>query len=58
MHIVAGRLVTTSLVVFPQALPRCRASSNVEAAWAGIVVTVYPDGASITRAIMAGISRR
>jgi uncharacterized protein (TIGR02231 family) len=53
MHIVAERLVTTSLVVFASFAAMQARAANVEATSAVDAVTVYPDGASITRAIMA-----
>jgi uncharacterized protein (TIGR02231 family) len=55
MHIVAGRLVTTSLVVFASFAAIQAKAANVEATSAVEAVTVYPDGASITRAIMVEI---
>ncbi len=55
MHIVAGRLVTTSLVVFASFAAIQAKAANVEATSAVDAVTVYPDGASITRAIMVEI---
>ena len=55
MHIVAGRLVTTSLVVFASFAAIQARAANVEATSAVDAVTVYPDGASITRAIMVEI---
>lgn len=51
MRIIANNLVTASLVVFT-ALAAARAqAANVDAASAIDAVTVYPDGASITRII-------
>src|SRR3984957_6643709 len=55
MHIVAGRLVTTGLVVFASFAAIQARAANVEATSAVDAVTVYPDGASITRAIMVEI---
>ena len=55
MHIVARRLATTSLVVFASFAAMQARAANVEATSAVDAVTVYPDGASITRAIMAEI---
>jgi uncharacterized protein (TIGR02231 family) len=55
MHIVAARLVTTSLVVFASFAAIQAKAADVEAASAVDAVTVYPDGASITRAITVEI---
>jgi uncharacterized protein (TIGR02231 family) len=55
MHIVANRLVTTSLVVFAALAAMQAKAADLEAASAVDAVTVYPDGASITRAIAADI---
>jgi uncharacterized protein (TIGR02231 family) len=55
MHIVPRRLVTTSLVVFASFAAMQAKAANVEATSAVDAVTVYPDGASITRAIMVEI---
>ena len=55
MHIVAGRLVTASLVVFASFAAIQARAANVEATSAVDAVTVYPDGASITRAITVEI---
>ena len=55
MRIVARRLATTSLVVFASFAAMQAKAANVEATSAVDAVTVYPDGASITRAIMVEI---
>jgi uncharacterized protein (TIGR02231 family) len=55
MHIVAARLVTTSLVVFASFAAIQAKAADVEAASAVDAVTVYPDGATITRAITVEI---
>jgi uncharacterized protein (TIGR02231 family) len=55
MHIVAGRLVTASLVVFARFAAIQARAANVEATSAVDAVTVYPDGAGITRAITVEI---
>src|ERR1700720_2350034 len=55
MHIVARRLATTSLVVFASFAAMQARAANVEATSTVDAVTVYPDGASITRAIIAEI---
>src|SRR5580692_2541607 len=55
MPIVAGRLVTTGLVVFASFAAMQARAANVEATSAVDAVTVYPDGASITRAITVEI---
>jgi uncharacterized protein (TIGR02231 family) len=51
MNIVAKRLVTTSLVGFAAFAAMQAKAANVEATSAVDAVTVYPDGASVTRAI-------
>src|SRR5712672_3780792 len=51
MHIVANRLVMTSLIVFTTLAAMQARAANVEATSAVDAVTVYPDGASVTRAI-------
>src|SRR5712672_3023909 len=51
MHIVANRLVMTSLIVFTTLAAMQAKAANVEATSAVDAVTVYPDGASVTRAI-------
>src|SRR6202051_1197802 len=51
MHIVASRLVTATLVVFANFAAMQAKAANVEATSAVDAVTVYPDGASVTRAI-------
>jgi len=56
MRIVANSLVTTSLVVVAALAAMPARAANVEAASAVDAVTVYPDGASVTRAITADIS--
>jgi uncharacterized protein (TIGR02231 family) len=56
MPIVRNSLVTTSLVVFTALAAMQAQAANVEAASAVEAVTVYPDGASVTRAITADIS--
>ena len=55
MRIVAERLVTTSLVVFASFAAMQAKAANVEATSAVDAVTVYPDGASVTRAITVEI---
>jgi uncharacterized protein (TIGR02231 family) len=56
MHIVVKRLATTSLVVLTTLAAMQAKAANVEAASAVDAVTVYPDGASVTRAITADIA--
>ena len=56
MPIVRNCLVTTSLVVFTALAAMQAQAANVEAASAVEAVTVYPDGASVTRAITADLS--
>jgi uncharacterized protein (TIGR02231 family) len=51
MPIVANRLVMTSLIVFTTLAAIQAKAANVEATSAVDAVTVYPDGASVTRAI-------
>src|SRR5712672_904774 len=51
MHIVANRLVMTSLIVFTTLAAMQARAANVEATSAVDAVTVYPDGASVTRLI-------
>src|SRR5882672_3502715 len=51
MPIVANRLVMTSLIVFTTLAAMQAKAANVEATSAVDAVTVYPDGASVTRAI-------
>jgi uncharacterized protein (TIGR02231 family) len=51
MPIVANRLVTTSLVVFTALAAMQARAADMEATSAVDAVTVYPDGASVTRAI-------
>src|SRR3979490_943764 len=51
MPIVANRLVMTSLIVFTTLAAMQAKAANVEATLAVDAVTVYPDGASVTRAI-------
>src|SRR5260370_11045973 len=55
MPIVANRLVTTSLVVFTALAAMQAKAADVEATSAVDAVTVYPDAASVTRAIAADI---
>jgi uncharacterized protein (TIGR02231 family) len=55
MPIVASRLVTASLVVFANFAAMQAKAANVEATSAVDAVTVYPDGASVTRAITVEI---
>src|SRR5712671_3807004 len=55
MPLVANRLVTTSLVVLTTLAAMPARAADVEAASAVDAVTVYPDGASVTRVIKAGI---
>jgi uncharacterized protein (TIGR02231 family) len=55
MPIVANRLVTTSLVVFAALAAMQAEAADLEATSAVDAVTVYPDGASVTRAIAADI---
>jgi uncharacterized protein (TIGR02231 family) len=55
MPIVAGRLVTATLVVFASFAAMQAKAANVEATSAVDAVTVYPDGASVTRAITVDI---
>jgi uncharacterized protein (TIGR02231 family) len=56
MHIVAGRLVTATLCFIASLAVMPAKAANVEATSAVDAVTVYPDGASITRVVMAEIS--
>ena len=51
MPIVANRLVMTSLIVFTTLAAMQAKAANVEATSVVDAVTVYPDGASVTRAI-------
>ena len=51
MRIVANSLVTTSLVVLTVLATVQAKAANVEAASSVDAVTVYPDGASVTRVI-------
>ena len=51
MHIVARRLATTSLVVFASFAAMPARAANLEAKSSVDAVTVYPDGASVTRVI-------
>src|SRR6202165_3049197 len=55
MPIVANRLVMTSLVVLTTLAAMQAKAADVEATSAVDAVTVYPDGASVTRAVMADI---
>jgi uncharacterized protein (TIGR02231 family) len=55
MRNVANRLVTTSLVTFTAFAAMQAKAANVEATSAVDAVTVYPDGASVTRAITVEI---
>jgi len=55
MPIVANRLVTTSLVVFTALAAMQAKAADVDATSAVDAVTVYPDGASVTRAITADV---
>ena len=55
MRILANHLVTTSLVVLAALAAMPAKAANVEAASAVDAVTVYPDGASVTRAITADV---
>jgi uncharacterized protein (TIGR02231 family) len=51
MRIIANHLVTTSLVVFAALVAMPAQAANVDATSAVDAVTVYPDGASVTRVI-------
>jgi hypothetical protein len=51
MRIVTSRLITTSLVVFTALAAIEAKAATLEATSAVDAVTVYPDGASVTRAI-------
>src|SRR5712671_6418640 len=55
MRNVANRLVTTSLVTFAALAAMPAKAANIEAASTVDAVTVYPDGASVTRAITADV---
>ena len=55
MRIVANSLVTTSLVILATLAAMQAKAADVEAASAVDAVTVYPDGASVTRAITADV---
>ena len=55
MHIVTIRLATASLVAFTALAAMPARAANVEATSAVDAVTVYPDGASVTRAITVDI---
>ena len=56
MPIVRNSLVTTSLVVFTALAAMQAQAANVETTSAVDAVTVYPDGASVTRAITADLA--
>jgi uncharacterized protein (TIGR02231 family) len=56
MHVAANRLVTTSLIVFTTLAAMQAKAADVDATSAVDAVTVYPDGASVTRAITADIA--
>jgi uncharacterized protein (TIGR02231 family) len=51
MRIATSRLVTTSVIVFTTLAAMQAKAANIEATSAVATVTVYPDGASVTRAI-------
>jgi uncharacterized protein (TIGR02231 family) len=55
MHRVASRLVTATLVVFTNFAVMQAKAADVEATSSVDAVTVYPDGASVTRAITVEI---
>ena len=55
MPVVANRLVMTSLVVLTTLAAMQAKAANVEATSAVDAVTVYPDGASVTRAITVDV---
>jgi hypothetical protein len=55
MRIATSRLVTTSLVVLAALAAIEAKAANIEATSAVDAVTVYPDGASVTRAINVDI---
>jgi uncharacterized protein (TIGR02231 family) len=55
MRILANHLVTTSLVVLAALAAMPARAANVEATSAVDAVTVYPDGASVTRTITADV---
>jgi len=55
MPIVRNSLVTTSLVVLAALAAMPASAANVEATSAVDAVTVYPDGASVTRAVVVDI---
>ena len=56
MPIVRNSLVTTSLVVLAALAAMPASAANVEATSAVDAVTVYPDGASVTRAVAVDIA--
>jgi uncharacterized protein (TIGR02231 family) len=56
MHSITNGLVTTSLVVFTALATMQARAADVEAASAVDAVTVYPDGASVTRAIKVDLA--
>jgi uncharacterized protein (TIGR02231 family) len=56
MHIVANRLVTASLAVLTALAAMQAKAADMEATSAVDAVTVYPDGASVTRAITVDIA--
>jgi len=55
MHIVANRLLTTGLVAFTALAAMQARAADVETTSAVDAVTVYPDGASVTRVVTAEI---
>jgi uncharacterized protein (TIGR02231 family) len=55
MRIVTSRLVMASLVVLAAFAPMEARAANVEATSAVDAVTVYPDGASVTRAVTVDV---
>ena len=56
MRMIANSLVTTSLVLVAAFAAVPAKAANVEATSAVDAVTVYPDGASVTRVITAEIA--
>src|SRR5260370_3844382 len=55
MRIVANSLVTTSLVILAALAAMQAKAADVDATSAVDAVTVYPDGARVTRAITADV---
>ena len=56
MRIIANSLVTTSLVILTALAAAPAQAANVDATSAVDAVTVYPDGASVTRVVMLDLA--